>query len=639
MIRSIHLLFPAAMVANLAVAQLTVTGTTPARHASNVAANATIAIDFDRALDLASIPPATNDARAFGSVSGMLTGTWSLENGAARLRFTPSRRFAAGEVIHVGLDHDLRAADNTTLRAAGFVFRFRVVTAPAPMTWTQIDDVLLRQVPTQSVRIYGGNPHDLNRDGWADLPLACEDACDVRVLLGRPDGTGRPQPLLLPTNPVGCTPSPNEPSDFDGDGVTDIVTCNVGGNVSVLLGNGNGSFQPATTYAVGTAPAGLAVLDCEGDGDMDIATANNGTDNIALLRNNGNGTFAPATFFDSTGFQEYALTAADMNNDGIDDLVVGVQFQGRVIVMLGNGDGTFAFASSTLAGGSVWMIGTGDLNGDGNMDVHTANGVSSSGSVLLGNGAGGLGASQVVAMAGQSVATDVGDMDGDGDLDWVLSSFGGSEWRVFRNNGSGVFAFHVQFPALANSACAAVYDFDNDRDLDLVLLDEIADHATYFRNGPVAGTALCFGDGTSSACPCGNNGAPGRGCANSVVATGALLTIAGQTSPENAVLHATGMPVAAATIFLRGNAVEPAPVIFHDGLRCAGGTLLRFGTQAAVAGYSSFPGNSANTLSNASGTAPGSGVTHWYQVFYRNAAAGFCPPATANVTNGIVVTW
>ncbi|MBK7876017.1 MAG: VCBS repeat-containing protein [Planctomycetes bacterium] len=626
-------------VSATATAQLSVVGTSPTLHANNVAANATIAIDFDRPLAPASIPPATNDATAFGSISGPLGGTWSLENGDTRLRFTPARRFAAGEVVMVGLDHDLRAADNTTLRSAGYAFRFRIVTAPAPMAWTQIADVLLRQNPNVSVRIYGGNAHDLNRDGWADLPLACEDACDVRVLLNRADGTGQPQSLLLPTNPVGCTPSPNEPSDFDGDGLSDIVTCNVGGNVSVLPGNGDGSFDPSTSYPVGSAPAGLAVLDCDGDGDMDIATANNGSDNIALLRNNGNGTFAPATFFDSTGFQEYALSAADMNNDGITDLVVGVQFQGRVIVMLGNGNGTYSFASSTLAGGSVWMIVTGDVNNDGNIDVSTANGVSSSGSMLLGNGAGGLGAPQVVTMAGQAVATDLGDLDGDGDLDWVVSSFGGSEWRVFRNNGSGVFAFHTQFPAISNSACAVLYDFDGDRDLDLVLLDEIADHATYFRNGTPAGTPMCSGDGSIGACPCGNNGGTGRGCANSVNAQGALLTIAGQSNPDTAVLLATGMPVTATTIFLRGSAVEPTPVLFHDGLRCAGGALVRFGTQTASAGTSSYPGSAANTLSNVSGTVAGSGVTFWYQAFYRNAAAAFCPPATANVTNGIVVTW
>jgi hypothetical protein len=622
-----------------AAAQLTVTGTSPSRNASNVAATTTIAIDFDRAVDPTSIPPATDDARVFGSIHGPMQGAWSLENGDTRLRFVPAKRFHAGEVVLVGLDHDLRAADATTLRSAGHVHRFRVETATAPMTWTQIADVLVRQNPSVSVRIYGGNAHDLDRDGFADLPLACEDACDVRVLLNRGDGSGQPQGVLLPTNPVACTPSPNEMGDFDGDGLSDIVTCNTLGSVSILLGNGDGGFQPSTTYPVGTYPHGLAVLDCDGDGDLDVATANNGTDNIALLRNNGNGTFAPATFFNSGGSAEYALSAADMDNDGIDDLVAGVQFQGRVIVLRGNGDGTFTGISNTLCGGAVWMITCGDVNGDGNVDVSTANGVSSNGSILFGNGAGGLTLSQTLPMAGQAVATDLGDLDGDGDLDWSLSSFGGSEWRVFANDGTGHFALHTQFPALSNSACSVLYDFDNDRDLDLVLLDEIADHATYFRNGTPAGTPMCSGDGSGAPCPCGNSGSPGHGCANSVNPAGALLTIAGQANPDTAVLHSTGMPAAASVIFLRGNAVEPAPVPFHDGLRCAGGTLLRFGTQTASSGAASYPGNFANTLSGISGAVPGTGTTLWYQVFYRNAAAAFCPPATANVTNGIVVVW
>ncbi len=80
------------LVAGVASAQLAVVGTNPALNANNVAANATIAIDFDRPLAPTSIPPTTNDATAFGSISGPLTGTWSLENGGARLRFTPARR-------------------------------------------------------------------------------------------------------------------------------------------------------------------------------------------------------------------------------------------------------------------------------------------------------------------------------------------------------------------------------------------------------------------------------------------------------------------------------------------------------------------------------------------------------------------
>ncbi len=618
-------------------AQLSVTLVSPALNANNVAADASIVIDFDRALAPATLPPATNNVGVFGNITGAIPGTFTLENGDTRLRFTPSRRYAAGELITIGLDHDLQAADATFLRAAGYYARFRVRAVSAPATFTQINDIFLRQIPTVSVRVYGGNATDINRDGFADLVLACEDACDVRVLLNRTDCSGIVQGITFPTNPVACTPSPNEVADFNGDGLTDFVTANGGGTFSILIGNGNGTFQPSVSYGTGSTSVGLAVLDVDGDGDMDVATANNGTNNITLRRNNGNGTFGPAVTLDS-GNGEYALTSADMNNDGIFDLVVGARNDGNVNILLGNGNGTFTPVSSTPAGGSVWMIVCGDVNNDGRLDVTCANSGSSNASILLGNGTGGLGAATTYPMAGHTVATDLGDLDGDGDLDWIVSSFGGAEWRHFTNNGAGVFTFTQLFPALSNPSCAVLYDFDNDNDIDVVLTDEIADHATFFRNGTPAGTATCFGDGSSGPCPCGGVGAAGHGCPNSVRPGGALLSVAGQSNPDTAVLCASDMPATATSIFLRYSAVD-VPQVFHDGLRCAGGTLVRFGTQGAVNGMASYPGNFNNTLSNVSGTLPGSGLTFWYQVFYRNAAAAFCPPATANGTNLIVITW
>lgn len=620
-----------------ASAQLAVTSTSPTLHASNVSPTAPIVIQFDRALDPTTVPPLAPNVGVFGSITGPVPGSFSLESGNTALRFTPARRFAAGEVVTFGVNHFVRAADTTLMRNAGYYGRYRVVAGVAPGTFTQIDDIFLRQIPSVSVRVYGGNGHDINRDGFADLILACEDACDVRVLLNRADCSGLTEGISFPTNPVSCTPSPNEPVDLNGDGLSDYVTADFNGTISVLIGNGNGTFGSSTSYSMGSVSVGLAILDVDGDGDMDVATANNGANNVTFRRNNGDGTFGALTTLQS-GNGEYALTATDMNNDGIQDLVVGARNDGNVNVLLSNGNGTFTPASSTGAGGSVWMITAGDVNNDGNMDITCSNSGSANGSILFGNGAGGLTFQQTVPMGGHTVATDLGDVDGDGDLDWLLSSFGGAEWRLFRNNGAGFFTFQTQFPALSNPSCAVMYDLDNDNDIDIVLTDEIADHATFFQNGTPAGTATCFGDGTSGPCPCGATGAPGHGCPNSVHPGGALLTVAGQSNPDTAVLCATDMPATATSIFLRYTAPD-VPTPFHDGLRCAGGALSRFGTQQAVNGTAFYPGNFPNTLSGISGTTPGSGATFFYQVFYRNASSTFCPPATANGTNLIVITW
>src|SRR5205085_3943210 len=122
--------------------------------------------------------------------------------------------------------------------------------------------------------------------------------------------------------PTGNTPSPNEHADMNNDGKIDVITCDTAGNsVSVLLGNGDGTFQPAITYPMGLDPRGLAVLDADGDGDVDVATANNGGGNVALARNDGAGVLGAPTFLDGGGSGEFALTAADMDQDGIVDLV------------------------------------------------------------------------------------------------------------------------------------------------------------------------------------------------------------------------------------------------------------------------------------------------------------------------------
>ncbi|MFO1010242.1 MAG: hypothetical protein U1F29_09305 [Planctomycetota bacterium] len=154
--------------------------------------------------------------------------------------------------------------------------------------------------------------------------------------------------------------------------------------------------------------------------------------------------------------------------------------------------------------------------------------------------------------------------------------------------------------------------------------------------------AFCFGDGidpaVTVACPCGNFGAAGNGCANSVNANGALLAVSGQADTDDVVLHASGMPATVSCIYLQGTQVELA--VFGDGVRCVGGTLLRLRTKNNVGGASQFPDTTDSvTLSQRGGVAIGSGVVRFYQTYYRNSAPLHCPPDTFNVTNGEAVTW
>jgi len=161
---------------------------------------------------------------------------------------------------------------------------------------------------------------------------------------------------------------------------------------------------------------------------------------------------------------------------------------------------------------------------------------------------------------------------------------------------------------------------------------------------PAPGLAYCFGDGldplVTTACPCNNFGAPGNGCASSFNANGANITATGQVALDDVVLQGSGMNATGNSIFLKGDTDDAGGVVFGDGVRCAVGTLIRLRTVPLVAGTSAFPDSTQTiTLSARGGTPVGSGLTGYYTVYYRNAAAAFCPPGTFNTANGYQITW
>lgn len=161
----------------------------------------------------------------------------------------------------------------------------------------------------------------------------------------------------------------------------------------------------------------------------------------------------------------------------------------------------------------------------------------------------------------------------------------------------------------------------------------------------VPGEPYCFGDGSlATACPCANNGLPGNGCANSVHPAGANLASTGfvETDPltgtDNVVLHGSGMPDTATAIYLKGSGSNPSGAVFGDGVRCVAGSLIRLRTKINVGGASRFPEPGDPSLSVRGATPYGSGLSAWYQVYYRNPAS-WCTAATFNISNGLRIDW
>ncbi len=291
----------------------------------------------------------------------------------------------------------------------------------------------------------------------------------VSVLPGNGDGTFQ----AAVTSPLGgAAGSPYTgaqghtmaAADFNGDGKLDLAAVS-GNGAMILLGNGDGSFQTPHSVFLGTSPTRISAADVNGDGRMDLLAANtNGT--VTVLLGNGDGTFAlMASYLAASDAQD--VKAADLNGDGKLDLVVANAVSlGSVDVLLGNGDGTFQPAHAYSAFSAPYEMDVGDFNNDGHMDVAVANSYTASTvTVLYGNGDGTLGAPHSYNIGMQPWDIETGDFNGDGHLD-LIEGNGSAGYEMELNNGDGTFG-PTQIQAASSGSHFAVGDFNNDGATDI----------------------------------------------------------------------------------------------------------------------------------------------------------------------------
>jgi hypothetical protein len=348
-----------------------------------------------------------------------------------------------------------------------------------------LEDRTLLSFDFSSNSSVGMAPHalalrDFNRAGLVGAVVANSGSNDLSVLLSNGDGTLRDFGQRFSsggTNPVALVMG-----DFNGDGNLDIAVANTGShNVSVLLGNGDGSFRLQTpAIDVGATPTAVAAASLRGNGTLDlvVALANN---NVAVLLGNGDGTFANTTV--PMGSNPVSVALGDLGNGHV-GIVVANQANNTVSVRLGNGDGTFANATNYAVGTGPAAVALGDLTGTGRQDIAVANSGSNNVSVLLSNGDGTFRSATSYAVGAGPKALAIRDFHNRSKRDLVVTNGGSNNVSVLFGNGDGTFQAPLNYNVGTNPSAVGVLDLDGNRTPDLLVANQGSNNVTVLLNHP-----------------------------------------------------------------------------------------------------------------------------------------------------------
>lgn len=307
---------------------------------------------------------------------------------------------------------------------------------------------------------------DINGDGFADLiGGSINGGGEISVILGRGNGTFDSEVAY-----VGVTGGINlrngQLVDLNRDGKLDIVTTSSdGASLNVLLGNGNGSFQAVQSYANAGGAWGLGVGDINGDGIIDAVVSSHTTSNISIYLGNGDGTFRARATIQGSG-NSNGVVLADINGDGRLDIASTSQSSGAGLdIFFGAGNGTFG-AKMTVAYAGAFTVRAGDFNRDGIVDLVTDGANATSLFILTGNGDGTFKV-KTAASSSLSRGVRVADVNGDGFDDIIASSETDSYHSVHFGNGDGTFRARTTVSSTVATTDLVLNDFNNDGVLDL----------------------------------------------------------------------------------------------------------------------------------------------------------------------------
>ena len=356
-----------------------------------------------------------------------------------------------------------------------------------------------------------------NRQGWAShlgdwADLDGDGVEDAVMIFYKPNllytvmltssnvlKSGSPSPVVFNGTPLSV-----RLADVNKDGHPDLIVAvgdspdkSVTSAIWVVLNRGDGTFGVPTRFAAGTQPLGFAVIDVNGDGNLDLVVADQGSSNgsggggVAVLFGNGNGTFSsPSVLTASAGAS--SVVVGDFNGDGKLDIAAAT---GSLVTLYpGNGNGTFGTRVTFPSGGDSAYLAMGDLNSDGKLDLVVSNYNEQSASVLINNGTGGaIGfqapVSYVISLGRSPDYLVVTDFNNDGIPDIVggtgfPSTFAGNSNNaidVLLGNGDGTFAApQLTQVGTAPLAFAAAGDFNGDGKMDVAAMSKGSTNLLFF---------------------------------------------------------------------------------------------------------------------------------------------------------------
>ena len=290
---------------------------------------------------------------------------------------------------------------------------------------------------------------------------------------------------------VGINPNAVVSADFNGDGKLDLASANYSSNnISILLNTGVGSinFSAATNYSVGLNPTSIVTADFNNDGFKDLAVTNFNINTVSILLGNGTGGFGTVTNF-GTGTGPQMVIVGDFNSDTKQDLAVANYSSNDVSLLLGNGSGGFSASSGFAVGLNPKALTIGDFNNDSRMDIITANSGTNTVSYLAGNGAGSFAVAVNISVTINAIGVVSGDFDNNGKLDLAVVqqdpgyfSIANGIASVLFGNGSGGFGPATNY-SIGSATCAKATninsaDVNSDSKMDIVITNNITNEVS-----------------------------------------------------------------------------------------------------------------------------------------------------------------